>query len=586
MSDIVTLDKRVRHDYGYENRLYSQVVEMQRCGIISYKLLTHEVLMMNEMAKEMYGLDPNSPFTEAELFEAIKKFEYDDPENTKKRLRKLKKAGDKTTFTIWVTHADGSRLHLWVATKLIQMDLDELVVVSSVQDITAITQLESTTARLAEERDYKDKVTGGHNRSGFEREVELLLSTVEDRSEYAILCFDIKNFKAVNEIYGRAGGDQLLCDFYKYIKNSEIHPLVIARLQADHIACLTKKKHVNPESFTGMLNGTWTFEGRSIHIYATSGIYYLEKDEKNSVSKMVDHAKLANHYIIDQYVKPYAVFDDKMSSNYVDQAEILATFENGIANQEFKVFYQPVMVAAIGNLVSAEALVRWVSKEKGVVSPGVFIPTLEKNGHISKLDHYVIKSVFSNMEERAESKKVTVPVSINLSWMDFYDENMMEWLLKSLDETKIPTGHARFEVTETSFAALEQNGINVLDKLKERKAITLLDDFGSGYSSFGMLKNYNFDILKIDLSFVKALEENEKVRYIIAGIIDMCHKIGIKVVAEGAENENQVEFLKKCSCDYIQGYYFSRPLDSDSFEAMLEEYSKLGKIGATVAKIA
>jgi len=580
MSEIITLDQRTSHDYGYENRLYSQVLQMQKCGIISYRLKTHEVLMMNSMAKYLYGLDENCYFTDKELLTAVGNIIFDDPEATKNKLKMLKRAGDSYSYTMWINHEDGSQLHVMATTKLIDMGTDDLIVVSSLQDISEVTQLESMTAKLEEERDFKDMVTGGYNRNGFVREAEMILECAVDPTEYAILCLDIKNFKAINEIFGRDGGDELLRFAYNELKKSILYPVVTARIQADHFACLVKKKHLDFESINHELQGRWSYNGTETHLYATVGIYNIENDSEITVSRMIERAKLANHNIVDQYLKPYSVFEPSMAHNYMDQAEILAKFENGINNSEFKVFYQPVVEAASGNIMSAEALVRWESTEKGYISPGTFIPTLEKNGHISKLDYYVIQDVFKKMRQRFELGNVIVPVSVNLSWMDFYDENMMEWIIQSLDDNEFPAGHARFEVTETSFVALENNGRNILDKLREKRALTLLDDFGSGYSSFGMLKSYNFDILKIDLSFVKALESNEKVRFIIDGIIDMCHKIGIKVVAEGAENEIQVEFLKQCGCDYIQGYYFSKPLPEEEFMKLLERYKEENRIGS------
>jgi len=154
----------------------------------------------------------------------------------------------------------------------------------------------------------------------------------------------------------------------------------------------------------------------------------------------------------------------------------------------------------------------------------------------------------------------------------FYDTKMIDWILDDLQQNPTPQNVVRYEITETSYAAIAENRQNVLDEFKLRNAKIMLDDFGSGYSSFSMLQSYDFDILKLDMGFVRKIESSEKTREIIKSIIGMAHRIGAKIVAEGAETDQQVEFLKENDCDYIQGYYFSKPLPQKEFEAYVEEY--------------
>ena len=172
-----------------------------------------------------------------------------------------------------------------------------------------------------------------------------------------------------------------------------------------------------------------------------------------------------------------------------------------------------------------------------------------------------------------------MPISVNLSWMDFYDNGMMDWLREEFESPAEEEVTLRYEITETSYAALEENRQNILKILRSQGNKIMLDDFGSGYSSFSMLQNYEFDILKLDMGFVRKIEENEKVRKIIRAVVDMSHSIGIEVVAEGVETIGQLDYLKGIGCDYIQGYYFSRPLPEQDFEAMLDEADKAEKLG-------
>ena len=420
--------------------------------------------------------------------------------------------------------------------------------------------------------DYKDELTGGYNRSGFIQMAENILYNASDKTEYALMFLDIKNFKATNELFGTEGGDAILRDFYQRI-GTTWRPAVTGRLGTDHFACLVLQSHINMDTLGNELKLNIQFKGRGMKLYGYCGIYYVE--EGVSVTSMIDRAKLAEESILSDHVQPFAVFDDSMRRLYVDQMELMSEYETAIANEEFKVYYQPVVEATSGNLISAEALVRWVHPQRGLVSPAAFIPALENGGHISKLDWFIADRV-AKVDQRCYAEGIpVVPVSVNLSWMDFYDEEMLE-LLKS---DAIKKGDIRLEITETSYAALESDREKILEEFHLSGAKILLDDFGSGFSSFGMLKRYNFDILKLDMTFTRQIETSPKVCTIINGIIQMVHHLGIKVIAEGAETEAQVKFLRENDCDYIQGYYFSKPLPEADFLAYVQKAAAEGRIG-------
>ena len=275
-----------------------------------------------------------------------------------------------------------------------------------------------------------------------------------------------------------------------------------------------------------------------MHIFCGCGIFFVENKEM-SINGMIDRAKLAKKYITDEYVKPYNSYDASMKSYYIDRAELAGELRNGLAQEQFKVYYQPVVDAKTGEIRSAEALIRWVHPKRGFVSPAIFIPALEESGHISELD--------------------------------FYDEKMMKWIEENVESSQKLGIKSRFEITETSFEAMKQNRNNILESLQKKGAVTLLDDFGSGYSSYGVLQDYNFDILKIDMSLVRQIETNPKSRSILKSIIAMAHELGMQLVAEGAETEEHVVFLRENDCDCIQGYYYSKPLPEDEFLEYLGE---------------
>ena len=418
----------------------------------------------------------------------------------------------------------------------------------------------------------KDVLTGGYNRRGFIRITERLLNEVPDRTKYAVLFFNVKNFKAVNELFGVESGDVVLQNIFRTLTHSKLSPVITARVESDHFVCLVENKNLDFEELTSVCDNKFVKDGKCMNLIIRCGIFYVE-EKPMKISGMIDSAKLAKRYITDEYVQPYMVYDHSMQVAYIDKAKLAGELQEGIAKEQFKVYYQPVIDTKTGKIASAEALIRWIHPDKGFISPALFIPALEENGHISELDFYVLKKVWQFINDRCENNKFVVPISVNLSWMDFYDEIMMEKILKEMDRFR-ENGRehmARFEITETSYAAIRENRSGILESLRIKNAKILLDDFGSGFSSFGMLQDYDFDILKIDMSFIRKIGENPKTKSIVHSIIGMAHEIGIKTVAEGVETEEQVSFLRQSGCDYIQGYYYSKPLPEEEFVEFLEK---------------
>lgn len=418
----------------------------------------------------------------------------------------------------------------------------------------------------------KDVLTGGYNRRGFIRITERLLNEVPDRTKYAVLFFNVKNFKAVNELFGVESGDVVLQNIFRTLTHSKLSPVITARVESDHFVCLVENKNLDFEELTSVCDNKFVKDGKCMNLIIRCGIFYVE-EKPMKISGMIDRAKLAKRYIIDEYVQPYMVYDHSMQVAYIDKAKLAGELQEGIAKEQFKVYYQPVIDTKTGKIASAEALIRWIHPDKGFISPALFIPALEENGHISELDFYVLKKVWQFINDRCENNKFVVPISVNLSWMDFYDEIMMEKILKEMDRFR-ENGRehmARFEITGTSYAAIRENRSGILESLRIKNAKILLDDFGSGFSSFGMLQDYDFDILKIDMSFIRKIGENPKTKSIVHSIIGMAHEIGIKTVAEGVETEEQVSFLRQSGCDYIQGYYYSKPLPEEEFVEFLEK---------------
>lgn len=422
-------------------------------------------------------------------------------------------------------------------------------------------------------QDTFDFITGGYSRQGFIRMVERMRNGGVDLTKYAVLFINVQDFKAVNELVGNNGGDNLLHSILTNVEKSDLSPVICARKESDHFVFLVEKELLDFNVLSQLLNFHWKYKDKELFILCRCGIFMIE-DPKLEVYKMIDRAKLAKEHIVDEYIKPYCVFSNTMLKEYSDKAEAFLFFDQGIKNNEFVVYYQPIVDAYTKKIVSAEALVRRKSPDGQITSPGKFIPIFEKTGYISKLDKFVGNVVCKFQQNRNERNLPIVPISFNLSQMDFYDKDFIDELTREFESGAIPKDAVMLEVTESAYTLSEEKHENLLHSLHNAGVMILLDDFGTGYSSFGMFERYYFDRIKLDMSFVRQLPKNNNVIQVVKAIISMCHKLNIKVVAEGVEIEEELLALQKLGCDYIQGYYFSKPLDEESFIKYLEDAFK------------
>ena len=442
--------------------------------------------------------------------------------------------------------------------KFSYLNREEGLILTTLKDVTILLE--------------QDHLTGEANRYGFIRRARQVIRDTQLQCQFAIMYFNIKGFKAINELFGTEGGDLALREVVRTIHQSKLYPYAIGRVEADHFVCLVDAANINYENLKEQLHQVLTIQQRSMDVYAVCGIYMIPEHERmESVSNMCDRARIAKDYIEDEYVQPYAVFDASMSSSYMERNDALRDLSHALEKKEFHVYYQPVYDAFSGEIASAEALVRWIREDGTMVSPGIFVPSLEDSGRISQMDLFVERSVFSFLEERYHKGQFIVPVSVNMSQMDFFDKDMMASVFVDVSNTDLPVDYTRIEVTETAYSMVASNNRNVLLNMKNIGVKFYLDDFGSGYSSFSTIRDYDFDVVKLDMGFVQKIGTTARANAVIQAIIDMAHAIGSKVVAEGAETKEQVDALRDMKCDYIQGYYFSKPLSEEEFEALLNE---------------
>lgn len=416
-----------------------------------------------------------------------------------------------------------------------------------------------------------DAVTGLLNRQGFSRKAQEIIEK-NPKIRFAVLYCNIQRFKAINDLFGYEMGDMILRDVANTYQTSFLKPLALARMEADKFVMLVDSKNLQLEKLPQLLHGVYAKQEIRIDLYGRCGIYYVPEDMALQVSDMCDRAKLAKSYIPNQYVKPYAVFNEQMKEDYEQRSRALIQLDDALKGEEIKVYYQPIYDAWTREVVAAEALVRWYSPKNGVILPGKFIPVLEESGHITKLDTFVYQHVQEFQQKRSETGKKVVRVTVNLSRMDLMDETIMNLILDDVHSKQQLKEKISFEVTESAYAAIAEIGTHFMNQLKEAGVNILIDDFGNGASSFSTIRDFDFNIIKLDMGFVQKLGESKKNNNILISLIDLAHRLNMKVVAEGVETEGQADFLKNCGCDYLQGFYFSRPLTQEDFEKTLDQH--------------
>lgn len=417
----------------------------------------------------------------------------------------------------------------------------------------------------------KDPLTGYLNRSGFLRKTEHILKKNADQYQFAVIYFNIRKFSGLNDVYGYANGDKIIRSYMDRIQNSVLRPLALGRVSADRFHALVDVKNLELSELGKLLQYPVRIRGEQVEIYGRCGIYYIPEHCDLEVSQMCDLAKMAKNKISNQYMQPYELYQEDMKTEYGQKNLALLNLEKALEQEEFVVCYQPVVDGQTGEIVSAEALVRWNSSGAEPMVPSVFVPELEDSGYITKLDTYIDQTVHRFQEERYCQEKRMVPVAVNLSRVDLMDERMTERIFTEIQETKVPKQYFRYEIIESACTIISTQGEEFLESLRQQGVQIFLDDFGTGVSTFETVRDYTFDALKLDMGFVKKIGKDQKSDAIVVSIIDLAHRMGMKVVAEGIENQQQSDFLRAHGCDYLQGFYYYKPMSAEEFSKLLDK---------------
>ena len=414
-----------------------------------------------------------------------------------------------------------------------------------------------------------DTLTGLLTKNAFDKSVRNMLDRKRD-GEYLLIYSNIKEFKAVNGLYGQEIGDEILAMLGHELKRRvhEKRSGIAGRLQSDHFALCVNKETFDLEGLLEYTSDEGMSERLGIPLHVFLGIYSIE-DKSIPVSVMCDRARLALADIADSQVKQYAYYKREQSQSYIENHEISADLERSIRDGCFEVYIQPIFELHGFKIVSGEALVRWNHPERGLLAPGAFIPLFESNGLISKLDEYVWRWTCDWIRARMFEGRAVTPVSVNISRADI-SPDLAKTIIGIVDEYELPTDAISFEITESAYAECREEAVALVSDLHEHGFSLLLDDFGSGYSSLCMLEQSGFDTLKIDRQFLDNIMTSSRSRTIAGSMIELANGLGMSVITEGIESQEQARLMRSLGSGYAQGFYFSKPRPISDFELLLD----------------
>lgn len=434
----------------------------------------------------------------------------------------------------------------------------------------------------------RDELTGLYNREYFYRYAEQFDQYHQDMEMDAIVV-DVNHFNMINERFGTAYGDSVLRHIGEALRATmqDIGGMTCRR-EADTFLIYCP----HGQDYTGILKqASQIFAELSkdnTRAWLRMGVY-ASVDKSLDIERRFDRAKMAADTVKGSFTKTIAVYDNELHEKELYAEQLIGDFDKAIEGRQFKVYYQPKFDVRpdIPVLASAEALVRWVHPDLGMISPGVFIPLFEENGLIQRLDLYVWREAAAQIKDWKERYDLVVPVSVNVSRIDMYDPNLVDTLLSILGSNGIGTSEFLLEITESAYTQDSEQIIATVNNLRRLGFRVEMDDFGTGYSSLNMISTLPIDTLKLDMQFIRnAFVEGGDTR-MLEVIIDIANYLSVPVIAEGVETEEQMHALKAIGCDYVQGYYFSRPVPADEYEVFVaQRKEQLGAVPLDAARLA
>lgn len=426
---------------------------------------------------------------------------------------------------------------------------------------------------------YHDALTGLPNRNYFIDRLKLLLQESRDGSEsnFAILLLDLKRFKTINDSLGHSMGDRLIKNVAKRLEHMVREEDMVARFSGDKFGIILTDLMMRDEAtafaerLSKRVGEPYTLDGRQVFTSVRIGIAfgnsrYLEAED------ILRDADIAMYYAKDNN-EDYVIFDQKMHIRAVTRLQLETDLRFAIERKEFELYYQPIVGLENASLVGFEALVRWNHPQRGLVPPNEFIPISESTGLIVPMTVQILHSACRQLKSWQEQHPTVRPLSVavNLSGKHFAHPALVDQIKTVLDESRLDPASLKLELTESAVMENAEMAIQMLKQIKETGVQLSIDDFGTGYSSLSYLHRFPIDLLKVDRSFVGAMESNTENGEIVKTVIALAKALNLKVVAEGIESIHQFHQLRILKCEFGQGYLFSKPMKVEDIERLLSD---------------
>ncbi|MBR4823694.1 MAG: EAL domain-containing protein [Spirochaetaceae bacterium] len=426
------------------------------------------------------------------------------------------------------------------------------------------------------EENYKlftyDQLTGLPNKYLFIKDLSDVLAA-PNSSDFAVMQINIKNFIFINQQVGFIKGNDILAEFaakarelFDETKNEKIY-----LLNGNNFYVISKKERINDLFYK--LNHLELLTLKQFQIADISNLsiraalYNITGSEPNT-DTVIDRISTTYFTVRSLHNKDFLVYDQDIAKQVSQTISISQHIQQALLNNSLYVVYQPKVNQLTNKLVGAEALIRW-NHNGTVVPPDKFIPVCESTGFIKRLDFFMLNQICKKLDEWIKKGIELVPISVNFSKQHFTHQEVAERICNIIDFWKIPHNLIEVEFTETSIAEMKEILKNTIDILKDKGIPVSIDDFGSGYSSLSLLQDLDFDVLKLDKSFIKTVVVNKRARTVIANVINMAKELNMSVIAEGVETKEELSILKKLKCNVIQGFIFDKPLSVEDFEQRL-----------------
>ncbi len=417
---------------------------------------------------------------------------------------------------------------------------------------------------------YTDVVTGGNNWLYFVKRGTSLLKR-NKKNNYAVINIKMRKYMSYCTCFGVREGEELIEKFYGVLKkNIKRNEAMAHREDADFGLILTYSDSQQLIDRINQLEEAMNLVLPDMQFYFGVGVYLVMPGDRD-VEQLYNNALIAGEMLNEEVENQIAFFDIEMNKQKIWERKVEDDMYKALENREFKVYLQPKIDAKKEKLAGAEALVRWIHPTEGFIPPNKFIPIFEKNGFILQLDDYMLREIARQQAQWMLEGRQLVPISVNVSRAHFTREDLAEHIANIVDKFRVPHNMIELELTESAFFDDKFVLLNTVRKLREAEFIVSMDDFGAGYSSLNSLKELNIDVLKIDADFFRGTDSVDRGKLIVSEVIDLAKKLDMKIVAEGIESREQVDFLVEQECDLIQGYFFAKPMPIDEF---VEKYNE------------